>query len=121
MKSKIRYHTARYKGVEHTLHTKGWRMLIGKSQTFVYNRLKLADETNQVNPMQFVVDEHMKMLEGAKPKYKRERAASRMPARDSMRASKEAKFIEANIHLVDNFLYPLKAKQTEKREHICQI
>ena len=121
MKSKIRYHTARYEGVEHTLHTKGWRMLIGKSQTFVYNRLKVADETNQENPMQFVVDEHMKMLEGAKPKYKRERAASRMPSIDATRMKKEERVKQSITYLVDDFLYPLKAKQTEKREHVCQI
>jgi len=118
MKSKIRYHTARYKGQEHTLHTKGWRMLIGKSQTFVYNRLKVADETNQENPMQFVVDEHMKMLEGAKPKYKRERAASRMPSIDSTRMKKEERFKESITYLVDNFLYPVSVKQQIRREHV---
>ena len=117
----VNYHTAIYKGARLTNHVKAWSKLIGRSSTYVYNRLKIAEERNLENLMQYVIDVHTGKLPEPAFKHKVKRVNTRASAADGNRLTKEQKFNKLIAVHIKNFIYPRSAIQTEKMEHVCQI
>jgi len=113
------YYKATYRGKHHTLHTKGWSLLLGRSQTFMYARLSDAEVLKHDNPMQYAVDVSEEMFKTKTRKYKERTQVVRKSPKKAIKNNKEAMFSARIKEHIDNFLYPGNCMLMEKREHVC--
>ena len=110
-----RLFTAKFEGKQHTLSTRDFSKLIGRSVSFVSARMISARAEGIENQMQYAIDESERLLAAGKVKII-DRSTSRMSPVDSKRMKKEERFKDGIKSIMDSFLYPVGVEVILKRE-----
>ena len=103
---------ATYKGKEYDCTIKEWAVILGKSASFVSNKIKIARDKGHGRPAEYLV------LEATSTVRKRREAYNRSKGRlSSARViGEEERYVHDNKHLFDLFLLPKSATLTLKME-----
>ena len=118
MSTEPRIYTAIYKEKQHTLSTKSFGKLIGRSVSFLSARMSKAECEGIEQTMQYAIDESERIISEGKVKIV-DRSPARISSGDSIRMKKEARFKLGIKSISDRFLYPIGVEVISKREHVA--
>ena len=107
--------TATFDGKQHTLSTRDFSKLIGRSVSFVSACMMSARSEGINDVMQYAIDESARLLAAGKVKIVYI-STSRMSPVDSKRMKKEERFKDGIKSIMDSFLYPVGVEVILKRE-----
>ena len=108
-------HTAVFNGKKHTLTTRLFSKIIGRSVSFVSERMLKAEAEGIESPMQYAINESERLIKAGKVKILN-RSPARISPADSIRMKKEARFKAGIQSITDKFLYPVGVQVIGKRE-----
>ena len=102
---------ATYKGENYDCTIKEWAVILGKSASFVSNKIKIARDKGHGRPAEYLILEATSTVSRRKEAYAKNKGMSTIRV-----IGEEERYVRDNRHLFDLFLLPKSATLTLKME-----